>query len=107
MPPKPPYAHTEMSAFLTQRLLELRPRKSQAQIADEAGFVNPNILSMLKVGKSKLPLDRVPALAAALDVDPSWLFRMAVAQSNYKTTQTVIDDIFGTLVSRNEVAWLE
>jgi hypothetical protein len=43
----------------------------------------------------------------ALDVDPSWLFRMAVAQSNYKTTQTVIDDIFGTLVSRNEVAWLE
>lgn len=106
MPPKAPYADTQMSAFLTQRMLELRPRKSQAQIADEAGFINPNILSMLKAGKSKLPLDRVPALAAALDCDPSRLFRMAVAQSSYKTTITVIDEIFGTIVSKNEVIWL-
>lgn len=106
MPPKAPYANPQMSAFLTQRMLELRPRKNQAQIADEAGFVNPNILSMLKAGKSKLPLDRVPALAVALDCDPSRLFRMAAAQSAYRTTDAVIDEIFGTIVSRNEIIWL-
>ncbi len=107
MLPKAPYAATQMSASLTKRMLELRPRKSQAQIADEAGFVNANILSMLKPGKSKLPLDRVPALAAALECDPSRLFRMAVAQSSYQTTSTVIDEIFGTIVNKNEEAWLE
>ena len=92
MPPKNPYADTQMSAFLTKRILELRPRKSQAQIASEAGFVNANVLSMLKSGKTKLPLDRVPALAAALDCDPSRLFRMAVEQSSYRTT---LRGIFG------------
>lgn len=106
MLPKAPYADTQMSAFLTKRMLELRPRNRQAQIADEAGFVNPNMLSMLKAGKSKLPLDRVPALAAALECDPSRLFMMAVAQSAYKTTAAAIDEIFGTIVSRNEVTWL-
>ena len=45
-------------------------------------------------------------MAAALDCDPSRLFRMAVAQSSYKTTSTVIDEIFGTIVSKNEVIWL-
>jgi hypothetical protein len=106
MLPKAPYAATQMSAFFTKRMLELRPRKSQAQIADEAGFVNANILSMLKAGKSKLPLDQAPALAAALECDPSRLFRMAVAQSSYQTTSAVIDEIFGTIVSKNEEAWL-
>ena len=106
MPLKAPYADTQMSAFLTNRILELRPRKSQVQIASEAGFVNANVLSMLKSGKTKLPLDRVPALAAALDCDPSRLFRMAVEQSSYRTTDAVISEIFGTLVSKNEVVWL-
>lgn len=101
-----PYAHTQMSAFLGKRILELRSRKNQAEIADEAGFVNPNILSMLKSGQSKVPLDRVPILAAAFNCDPSRLFRMAVMQSSYRTTEAAINEIFGTLASKNEVTWL-
>jgi transcriptional regulator with XRE-family HTH domain len=107
MPPKTPYADTRLSAYLTKRILELRPRKSQVEIAAEAGFINVNMISMLKSGKSKIPLDRVAALAAALEVDPKWLFKMAIEQSGYETTSKVIDEIFGTIVSRNEVTWLE
>ena len=98
MPLKAPYADTQMSAFLTNRILELRPRKSQVQIASEAGFVNANVLSMLKSGKTKLPLDRVPALAAALECDPSRLFRMAVEHKDPVLTlraRTTLRGIFG------------
>lgn len=47
------------------------------------------------------------ALAKALEVDPRLLFKMAIEQSSYETTSEVIDEIFGTIVSRNEVTWLE
>jgi hypothetical protein len=107
MAPKTPYADSRLSAFLTKRILELRPRKSQVEIATEAGFINVNMMSMLKSGKSKLPLDRVAALAAALEADPKLLFKMAIEQSSYETTSKVIDEIFGTVVTRNEVTWLE
>jgi transcriptional regulator with XRE-family HTH domain len=107
MTPKNPYADSRLSAFLTKRILELRPRKSQVEIATEAGFINVNMMSMLKSGKSKLPLDRVAALATALEVDPKLLFKMAIEQSSYETTSKVIDEIFGTVVTRNEVTWLK
>jgi len=107
MAPMSPYADTKLAAYLTKRILELRPRKSQLEIAVDAGFINVNMMSLLKSGKSKVPLDRVPALAKALEVDPRLLFRMAIQQSSYETTSEVIDEIFGTIVSRNEVVWLE
>jgi len=86
---------------------ELRPRKSQVEIAAEAGFVNPNMISMLKAGTTKLAFDRVADLAKALETDPARLFRMALLQSGHETTRPVVEEIFGTLVSRNEVGWLD
>jgi len=35
-----PYGGTELSKFITHRVAELKPRKSQAEIASEAGFIN-------------------------------------------------------------------
>jgi len=72
-----PYANSRLAAFVEKRILELRARKSQAEIAHDAGFVNPNVLTMIKQGGTKLPLDRVPALAKALDADPRRLFLLA------------------------------
>ena len=56
-----PYAGTRLAKFLETRVLVLRPRKSQIEIATEVGFVNPNMLAMIKNGSTKLPLDRVPS----------------------------------------------
>ena len=103
---KRPFADTDLAAFIAKRVLELRP-KSQIDIAGEAGFQNPNFISMLKNGAAKLPLDRVLALATALDCDPKRLFLLAFRQRGYETEQTAIADIFGTVVTRNEVIWLE
>ncbi len=62
---------------------------------------------MIKTGANKLPLDRVPGLAKALECDPGLLFKMAVEQMGGATTEIAIRKIFGTVVTENEVAWLE
>jgi transcriptional regulator with XRE-family HTH domain len=103
---KRPYADSDLAAFIAKRVLELRP-KSQIDIAQEAGFQNANFISMLKNGAAKLPLDRVLALAAALDCDPKRLFLLALQQRGNETEKTAIADIFGTVVTRNEVIWLK
>lgn len=101
-----PYADTRLVAFLKRRVLELRPRKSQAEIATESGFSSVNMLAMIKSGASRMPLDRVPALAKALDVDPALLLKLAVEQQD-SALGIAIDQIFGTTVTRNELTWLE
>lgn len=102
-----PYAGTKLARYLEKRILELRPKKTQITIASEAGFNNPNMLAMIKAGTTKLPLDRVVALATALDCDPVMLFRLAIQQLGGDTTELAVRQIFGTLVTENEVAWLE
>jgi len=68
------------SEFIRKRINELRGIKSQREIAAEAGYPKPNILSMIKHGETKLPLERVPAIAKALDCDVALLFSLALQQ---------------------------
>ncbi|TIV61846.1 MAG: XRE family transcriptional regulator [Mesorhizobium sp.] len=102
-----PYAGTRLATYLEKRILELRPKKTQIAIASEAGFVNPNMLAMIKAGTAKLPLDRIAGLARALECDPVMLFMLAIEQLGGDTTELAVRQIFGTLVTENGVAWLE
>ncbi len=100
-----PYRDSDLAQFITKRVLELRP-KTQADIAAEAGFVNGNYLSMLKAGNSKLALDRVPALATALESDPALLMRLALEQAVGSTAALALQEILGTPVPAYERLWL-
>jgi hypothetical protein len=102
-----PYADTRLAKYVDEMTTKLRPVKSQVQIAAEAGFKHPNVIAMLKSGAVKLPLDRVPSLAASLDCDPRLLFRLALEQSGDTKTAQAISEIFGTIVTANELTWLE
>lgn len=103
---KRPFEHTRLAKYLQQRVLELKPRKSQAEIAAEAGFINPNMLTMLKQGANKVPLDRVPALAMALECDPAWLLRLALEQGEGDTAAAAIFEIVGEPITKNEHGWI-
>lgn len=107
MPATKPFAHTRLPAYLEKRILEIRPVKSQAYIAGEAGFTNPNMISMIKSGATRIPLDRVPALAKSLDVDPARLLQLALEQWAGSATARAFDAIFETVVTRNEIGWLK
>ncbi|WP_377387786.1 helix-turn-helix domain-containing protein [Rhodobacter lacus] len=102
-----PFKSTEVARFIADRVEALAHRKTQNEIAAEAGFPNANFISILKSGKSKLPLDRVPSLAKALEVDPAYLMRISLEQSVGVTAAKAITEIFGSPVTASERAWLD
>lgn len=103
---KKPFEDSKLARFLDQRILEMKPKRSQAEIAEIAGFTSPNVVSMLKSGATKLPLDRVPKLAEALEVDPAYLLRLALEQAEGSTAAAAIFAIVGEPVSQNERLWI-
>lgn len=102
-----PFQNTATARLIADRVRDLSHRKTQAEIASEAGFANANMLSMLKSGKNKVPLDRVPSLAKALEVDPAYLMRLTLDQAVGATAAKAITEIFGTPATENERGWLE
>lgn len=82
--------------------------KSQKEIAKDAGYQNPNILSMLKQGQSKLALDRVVALARALDQPPEELFRLVLNRIYPDPADNPLMTIFrGVIPTQTEVTILD
>jgi hypothetical protein len=50
--PKKPHEDTKLAKYIERRVLELRPKKSQLEIANAAGFKNPNMVTMIKLGST-------------------------------------------------------
>ncbi|NYS26791.1 XRE family transcriptional regulator [Rhodobacteraceae bacterium 2376] len=101
-----PFENTPTAKLIADRVRDLSHRKTQAEIASEAGFANANLMTFLKNGRNKVPLDRVPSLAKALEVDPAMLMRLALEQAVGATAAQAITEIFGTPVTENERGWL-
>ena len=96
-----PFANTKTANFINDQIERLRPFKSQRDIALEMGYDKPNVLSMIKRGETKLPLDRVQALALAMDVDPAHLLRMAL-EDYLPALAAAFDSIMGHVATQNE-----
>ncbi len=80
--------------------------KTQKQIADEAGFNKPNILSMMKQGLTKVPIYTVPALAKACGVDQVHFISLAMAEYNPEIW-AVLQQVKGEYLSEDELRLLE
>lgn len=102
-----PFAGTRLPAFIAKSVLALKPKRTQAEIATQAGFTSANMMSMLKSGANRLPLDRVQPLATALEVDPSFLMLLALEQMVGDTDAEAIVEILSGAVTRNEMSWIE
>lgn len=88
-------------ALLVERITTTSSR-SQREIADIAGFKNQNIITMIKQGESKLPLDRVPGMARALNVDPYELFQLALEQYYSHDVRAELLEIIPPALSKDE-----
>jgi transcriptional regulator with XRE-family HTH domain len=94
-----PYANTRVAKFLAKRVDELADKRSQRQLSIDAGFSTSNMLSMLKNGDAKVPLDRVYTIAKALDVDPRNLFRLTLEQfldMSVQENRDMLSELFST-----------
>lgn len=75
---------------------------TQRKIAQQAGFKNANILSMLKTGETKVPLDRIPALSSALNVNTQEFLFLAI-QEYHPSVHEVLTDVLGLPLSDAEI----
>lgn len=107
MPVAEATATSRVSALLEQRIHELKGKKSQRDIARIAGFKNPNMITILKQGDAKLALERVPALAEAIEVDPALLLRYALEQHFSAETVKVMRQVMSHMITKNETAILD
>lgn len=63
--------------------------KKQLQIAEEAGFDNPNVITMIKQGRTKLPLGKVGPMAKALELDPTALLKLCIKEYQPETWEAI------------------
>ncbi|ODM49730.1 hypothetical protein A9320_28300 [Ruegeria sp. PBVC088] len=66
--------------------------KTQRDLARDAGLPHPNVLSMMKTGECKVPISRIPTLAAALGVDASDFLETAMQEYHPEIWMTLKED---------------
>lgn len=100
-----PKARVSVAGYLRQQIDF--SGKTQAEIAQEVGGYGVNFISLIKHGKSKLPINKVPLFAKALGLDSAHLFRMVMQEYNPETW-AVIEEIMGAgALSASEQAILD
>ena len=76
--------------------------KKQSLIAKEAGFDKPNVITMIKQGKTKLPLAKIGEMAKALETDPIYLLKLCLSQYQPKTWEA-IRPLFDEMLTKDEM----
>ena len=80
--------------------------KTQREIAAEIGYDRPNILTMLKQGTTKIPLNKVAPLARALGVDPAYFIRVVLREYLPDMWDAIQECLGGGIATKNEAAML-
>lgn len=63
--------------------------KSQKEIAEIIGYTKPNIMTMFKTGRTKLPINKVGALAKALNLDSAYLLKLVLSEYSPETWDAI------------------
>lgn len=61
----------------------------QKDIAEKVGFEKPNMITMIKQGKTRLPLDKIGLMAKALEVDPVQLLKLCMEEYHPNTWKAI------------------
>jgi len=66
---------------------------TQRDIADQVGFKHPNMITMMKQGLTRVPLDRIPALAKALGLDQASFLLVAIEEYHHEIYEVLRDTL--------------
>jgi hypothetical protein len=95
-----PTPEISVADFITQKLAE--SDKTQCEISQLCGFENANVVSLIKTGKTKLPINRIGPFAKALDIDPAYLLRLVLCEYLPETWLAIEEVMQTPILSRNE-----
>ena len=77
--------------------------KSQAEIAKDVGFNMANMITMLKKGLTKLPIDKVGLMAKSLGVDPLHLYKLCMVEYYPSTWEMIQGFLHQPTLTENEM----
>ncbi|MBB5221652.1 hypothetical protein HNP73_001588 [Amaricoccus macauensis] len=80
--------------------------RTQREIAEEIGYQKSNIISMMRAGQTKVPIEKIPPMAKALGVDPVLFVRIAL-QEYLPTVWETMSTTFGENITEQERRFLE
>lgn len=81
--------------------------KTNEQIATELGYTRPNIISMWRTGRTRIPLDRLPGLCKILNVDIAFLLPLWVEQYGGGEGYSLVLKALKNVVSDSELKLVE
>jgi hypothetical protein len=87
--------------YISNKIDELEGARSQREVGMMVGWPQPAMISMIKRGEVKPPLEKVPALARALNVDEMHLVRL-VMRDHHPTLYATLEPFMGGYTSKNE-----
>ena len=67
--------------------------KTQLEMARQIGFPKPNMITMLKQGRTKMPITKVKLMANTLGIDPKLLLRLCFEEYQ-PGNWAVVEEIF-------------
>lgn len=81
---------------------------TNVKVAEALGYEKPNVIAMMFTGSMKVPINKVPALAKVLGLDPIALLRRVFMEYSPDVWRT-IEDTLGSSVplAANEVALIQ
>lgn len=77
--------------------------KLQSEVAKEAGFDKPNLITMIKQGKTKVPLAKIGLMARSLEVDPIYLFALCMNEYMPDTWAAIESLSSQPILTKNEL----
>lgn len=81
--------------------------KAQTEIAEQAGFEKPNVITMIKQGKTKVPLNKIGSLAKALEIDPVFFMKMVISEYLPDLSEMIQHITNQPILSKNELEFIE
>jgi transcriptional regulator with XRE-family HTH domain len=104
--PKSPPLTGHVARLIDGSLNAIAPRRSVKEIARMVG-ISAVMLSNVRHGRNKLPIEYVAKLASAFDIDPRHLLLLVLDEALRPEARNVITSLLGRLVTDNEMAIVE
>lgn len=75
---------------------------TQREVAEKAGFEKPNMITMIKQGRTKLPMAKIGPFAEAIEVDSVELFQLCMS-TYYPETWKALEPFMASSVTKDEL----
>ena len=95
-----------LAEWLNQNLNSLTSLTNE-EIATKLGYTSPNIISMWRTGRTRVPLDRLPGLCEILNVDISYLLPLWIEQYGKDKAYSLVLHAIKNSVSDSELQLVE